>query len=45
MKDIIEKISKHINNLQWELDRMSEDGRTEYNELIKIWKKYVKKRS
>ena len=39
---VLNEISEHISNLQWEIDRMSEDGKKEYSELVKAWKKLNK---
>ena len=39
---LLNKISTHLSNLQWEIDRMSEDGRKEYAELVQAWKKLNK---
>ena len=36
------KVSEHVSNLQWESDRMSEDGRKEYRTLVKRFNKLVK---
>jgi len=41
-KKLLNKISTHISNLQWEIDRMSEDGRKEYSKLAQAWKKLNK---
>ena len=42
MDRLLVKLSKHINNLQWEIDRMSSDGQDEYSKLIKVWNKVLK---
>ena len=42
MKKLIEEMLKNIENLQWELDRMSEDGRAEWKTLLKNAKRLEK---
>ena len=38
MEKLAGKILKSVENLQWEIDRMSEDGRAEFN---KLWKNAI----
>ena len=42
MEKLLGKIVKSIENLQWELDRMSEDGRAEWKTLLKNAKRLEK---
>jgi hypothetical protein len=38
----LNQVAKHIDNLQWELDRMGQDGQEEYDKLVKAWNKLRK---
>ena len=38
----VQQISKHVGNLQWELDRMGTDGKSEYQKLSLQTKKLEK---
>ena len=42
MNNLLKEIQENIVNLQWESDRMSEDGRKEYRTLVKRFNKLVK---
>ena len=33
IRKAVSKVSEHVNNLQWEMDRMGEDGKKEYTKL------------
>ena len=39
---LLNEVAKHFDNLQWELDRMGQDGREEYDKLVKAWNKLRK---
>ena len=41
MDKLIDKISKSIDNLQWEYDRLGSDGQKEYDHLASNWKKFL----
>ena len=41
---MLNQVGKHIENLQWDLDRMSQGGRDEYSRLVKIWNKLINKK-
>jgi hypothetical protein len=36
IRKAVNQLSKHVDNLQWEKDRMGEDGKKEYT---KLWNK------
>ena len=42
MNKLLNQVAKHIDNLQWELDRMGQDGREEYDKLVTAWNKLRK---
>ena len=41
---LLNQVAKHIDNLQWELDRMGQDGREEYDKLVNAWNKLRSKK-